>query len=319
MDKSKLIGLLHEMAVFVEVIEQGGFAKAAKVLGCAPSSVSRTIHRLEASLNEKLIERSTRHMALTPVGKKVHMHCLEMLGSAKNAVFAAQSEQEDICGSLRVAAPKALSRQVLMPIVLDFAEAYPNVDLHFKVADHFIDPMSDEVDVLIQITNSPKENLVATSLGQCRLILCASPAYVERIGMPSHPDKLSEHNCLCLGENPRDKIWSFSSNRHSTTVDVKGSFAVNHSEIRREAVLRGLGVSVFPEFAVQSYIDNGTLVPLLADWHVSGNYQGKIIAQYVQSKYIPRQLRAFVDYVKSGLDNNRHLKLEPIKAFSMMD
>lgn len=81
-------------------------------------------------------------------------------------------------------------------------------------------------------------------------------------------------------------------------MSVTGSFAVNHSEIRREAVLRGVGISVFPEFAIQSYIDSGQVIEVLPDWHVGGNYQGKIIAQYAQSKYIPSQIKTFIEYLQ---------------------
>lgn len=298
MDTNRLIPLLSEMAVFVSVVDTGSFSSTAKKLGVSPSSVSRSVTRLENALEEKLLERTTRQMRLSATGQEVYSLCSDMMNSAKLAVSAAQADQTDISGPLRVAAPKALSRQVLMPMILDFIAAFPNVSLQLKVADHYIDPIGDEVDVIIHITDKPTEGLVAKTLTQCRLVLCATPDYLEQHGFPTHPEDISVHNCLCLGENPRDRVWEFTNNQKKVVIPVSGSFAVNHSEIRREAVLRGVGISVFPQFAIQEYIDSGEVLEVLRDWHVGGNYQGKVLAQYAQSKFIPAQIKTFVGYLE---------------------
>ncbi|MGL6258123.1 LysR family transcriptional regulator [Vibrio sp. WXL103] len=301
MDTNELIPLLPEMAVFVKVVELESFSKAAHHLGVAPSSVSRTVLRLEAALAEKLLERTTRKMRLTPIGQEVFVLCKDMLDAAKLAVYAAQSDRSEVSGTLRVAAPKALSRQVLMPIVMDFINEYPRVKLQLKVADHYIDPIGDEVDILIQITHSPTEGLISRTLGHCQLLMVAAQSYLNENGTPVHPEQLEVHNCIRLGENPRDCLWEFSNGWQKHAVNVSGSFACNHSEIRRESVLRGVGISVFPEFAIRPYIERGEVVAVLPDWHVSGNYQGDIVAQYAQSKFVPTQIKAFIDYVEQRL------------------
>jgi DNA-binding transcriptional LysR family regulator len=298
MDTNRLIPLLSEMAIFVNVVDSGSFSNTAKKLGLSPSSVSRSVMRLENALEEKLLERTTRQMRLSPTGQEVYSLCCDMINSAKMAVSAAQADKTEVSGVLRVAAPKALSRQVLMPMVLDFIDAFPKITLQLKVADHYIDPISDEVDVIVHITDKPTEGLIAKTLTACRLVLCASPAYIEEHGMPAHPEDISSHNCLCLGENPRDRVWDFSNNLKKIAINVSGSFTVNHSEIRREAVLRGVGIAIFPEFTIRKYIQSGEVVEILRDWHVGGNYQGRVIAQYAQSKYIPGQIKTFVDYIQ---------------------
>lgn len=301
MDTNRLIPLLSELAVFTCVVEAGGFSAAAQKLGVAPSSISRSVTRLENSLQEKLLERTTRQMRLTASGQQVYLLSSDMMSAAKLAVSAAHSEKEQVSGMLRVAAPKALSRQVLAPVLLDFIEDYPQVSLQLKVADHYIDPIGDEVDVIIQITDKPTEGLVARSLGRCRLVLCASPEYLQQQGTPNHPDDLVGHNCLCLGENPRDRVWDFTIGSRKISVNVKGSFAVNHSEIRREAVLRGFGISLFPEFAVREDLASGKMVQVLANWQLGGRYQGTIWVQYAQSKYIPNQIKALADYLQQRM------------------
>lgn len=301
MDTNRLIPLLSEMAVFASVVEAGGFSAAAQKLGVAPSSISRSVTRLENALQEKLLERTTRQMRLTASGQQVYLLCSDMMSAAKLAVSAAQSEKDQVSGMLRIAAPKALSRQVLTPVLLNFIEDYPKVSLQLKVADHYIDPIGDEVDVIIHITEQPVQGLVARSLGQCRLLLCASPEYLQRHGTVTTPQELSECNCLCLGENPRDRVWNFYQAEQKVSVNVRGSLTVNHSEIRREAVLRGFGISLFPEFSIRQYIESGELIELLSDWRLGGNYQGQILAQYAQSKYVPQQIKIFINYLQSRI------------------
>ncbi len=298
MDTNRLIPLLSEMAIFVNVVDSGSFSNTAKKLGVSPSSVSRSVTRLEEALEEKLLERTTRQMRLSSTGQEVYQLCSDMLNSAKLAVSAAQSDRSRISGPLRVAAPKALSRQVLMPMILEFIETYPNILLQLKVADHYIDPIGDEVDVIIHITDAPTEGLVARKITQYRLVACASPDYLAKHGTPIHPEDIASHNCLCLGENPRDRVWEFTNNHKKVSVNVSGSFTVNHSEIRREAVISGIGISVFPEFAIQQYLDSGKVIEILPDWHVGGRYQGQVVAQYPQSKFIPAQIKTFVDFIQ---------------------
>lgn len=293
------MNLMPEMATFVTVIEEGSFSKAAIKLGVMPSSVSRSISKLETALQQKLIERTTRRLRLTSVGEDVFQLCLDMLQSAKQAVHAAHTNTDEISGELTIAAPKALARQVLMPTVLEFIKAYPNVCLKWKVTDHYIDPVGGEVDVVIHITDHPVEGLIAKSLGSVKRIACASPDYIQKHGLPIHPSDLTTHQCIGYGETPADSSWTLSQNTKKYTINIKGSLAVNHSEIRREAVLQGLGISIFPDFTITDYLDSGELIQIFPEWYIKGNYQGKIVAQYPQSKYIPNQLKAFINFLNN--------------------
>jgi DNA-binding transcriptional LysR family regulator len=300
LNTNQVISLLPEMAIFVHVVESKNFSDTAKALGVSPSSVSRAVTKLENSLKQKLLERTTRKMRVTRKGEEIYLICCNIMKSAQLATKAAQSDSEDVCGALRVAAPKALAKQVLMPIILDFVEQHPKVDFQLKVSDQYLDPISDDIDVLIHITDQPVESLVGRTLAKCKLLLCAAPSYIAENGMPSHPQDLAQHNCLCLGEELKDRYWKLTKD-HVCSVAVKGSFHVNHSEIRMEAVLRGLGISVFPEFSIRPYVESGEVIVLMKDWHVSGNYQGEVIAQYPQSRYIPNQLKEFMDHLTRRL------------------
>lgn len=299
MDMNKLIPLLSEMAIFVNVVESGSFSKSALKLGVAPSSISRSITRLENALQQKLLERTTRQMRLSPAGQEVYSLCCDMLNSAQLAVSSAQVNTEDITGVLRVAAPKALSKQVLMPMLLDFMALYPKVELQLKVSDRYLDLVSHEVDVIIHITETPTEGLISRVLAPCRLLLCATPDYLMKQGIPTHPQQLIDHNCICLGESPKDRIWIFSQEDKKLSIQVKGTLTVNHSEIRREAVLRSMGIAVFPDFSIQEWLDTEQVQQVLPDWTLGGHYQGNIVAQYAYSKFIPKQIKTLVDYLQT--------------------
>ena len=297
MDINKLIPLLSELAIFVKVVELGSFSQTATKLGSSTATISRSVTHLEEALAEKLLIRTTRKMRLTSTGQEVFTLSQDMLKTAQLAVSAAQSNQTEISGTLIVAAPKALAKQVLMPMIMAFIKAYPNVSLHLKVTDHLIDPISDEADILIHITEHPLEGLVSKTLGRCKLMLCASNEYIKHHGLPEHPDQLVAHNCITLGENPMDRVWHFQQNEHQIACHVNGSFTVNHSEIRREAVLQGIGISVFPDFVILPNIMNNQVVEVLKGWHITSNYKGNIVAQYAQSKFIPSQLKSFVNFL----------------------
>ncbi|MCL1058302.1 LysR family transcriptional regulator [Shewanella gelidimarina] len=301
MDTNKIIPLLPDMAILVTVVEQGNFSKAARKLGVTPSAVSRQISRLEDALGIKLLQRTTRQLALTESGKITFDYCKQMVESAEQAVNASTSATSTVSGLLRVAAPKSLASRVLRPLFVEFLKCYPDIQLHLKVTDRVLDPIHDGVDFLIHINDNPIEALVNVKIGRVELVLCASPDFLENHALPTHPDDLKYLPCLCLGENMADNRWRFSNENQQATVHVTGSYLLNHSEMRCDAIEQGFGVGGLPDYIAQQGIETGKLIPLLKDWQLQGNYHGDICLQYVQSKYMPNKNRVFIDFMKQKL------------------
>ena len=301
MDTNKLIPLLSDMAILVTVVEQGNFSKAAKKLGVTPSAVSRQISRLEDALGIKLLQRTTRQLALTESGTLTFNYCKQMIESAEQAVNASRSATSTVSGLLRVAAPKSLANKVLRPLFVEFLKRYPDIQLHLKVTDRILDPIHDGVDFLIHINDYPIEALVNVKMGRVEQVLCASPDFLKNQPLPTHPDDLKYLACICLGENMTDNRWQFSNKNQKTTVQVTGSYLLNHSEMRRDAIEQGFGIGPLPDYIAQQGIETGKLIPLLEDWQLQGNYQGDICLQYVQSKYMPNKNRVFIDFMKQKL------------------
>ena len=301
MNTNNIIPLLADMAIFVTVVEQGNFTKAAKKLGVTPSAVSRQISRLEDALGIKLLQRTTRQLALTESGQVTFSSCKQMVEAAEQAVSASTSSTSTVRGLLRVAAPKSLANRVLRPLFVEFLKAYPDIQLHLKVTDKLLDPIHDAIDFLIHINDQPIESLVNVKLGRVGQVLCASPEYLQAHPTPLHPDELKEHACICLGETATDNRWSFVNKQQQSTVQVSGPYLVNHSEMRRDAIIQGFGIGSLPDYIAQQAVQSGQLIPLLKDWKLQGNYHGDICLQFIQSKYMPNKNRIFIDFLKQKL------------------
>ncbi|PKG39063.1 LysR family transcriptional regulator [Psychromonas sp. Urea-02u-13] len=301
MDTNKLIPLLPDMAIFVTVVEQGNFSKAARKIGVTPSAVSRQISRLEDALGIKLLQRTTRQLALTESGQITFDYCKQMVESAEQAVNASGSATSTVTGLLRVAAPKSLASRVLRPIFTEFLKCYPDIQLHLKVTDRVLDPIHDGVDFLIHINDSPIEALVNVKIGRVEQVICASPDFLKTHKAPTHPDDLKHLPCISLGENSTDNRWRFKKENQQATVQVSGSYLLNHSEMRRDAIEQGFGIGSLPDYTALQGIQAGTLIPILEDWQLQGNYHGDMCLQYVQSKYMPNKNRVFIDFMKEKL------------------
>ncbi|WP_434340231.1 LysR family transcriptional regulator [Motilimonas cestriensis] len=297
----KLIALLPDLATYIVVVNEGSFTAAAKTLGVTPSALSKLITRLEAALSVKLFERTTRKLLITQAGTRVYEQSLVMVNAAQQAVELSTSDHTEAAGSLTVAAPEAFLNSVLQPLVVPFLTRYPNIQLKLRAADGAIDLFKHNIDVAFRLTDKPDENLVLREICQTNLVLCASPDYLARRGIPTHPTQLSEHDCLYLAETERDNIWDFLKDDEFHTVAVTGRYAVNHSQMRLTGVKEGLGIGIFHDFVIQDALTKGEVAQVLNDWTIKSNYHGAVAMQYPQTKYMPARLRVFIDFVAANL------------------
>lgn len=293
---NKLIALLPDLAYFNSVVLEGNFTAAAKKLNVTPSALSKTITRLEKALEVKLFERTTRKLVITEAGRKIHDQCVIMMNAAHQAVDISSADHAEPAGPITVAAPEAFLNVVLQPFVIPFLKQYPQIQLKLRAADGDIDIFKQGIDVAFRLTDKPDENLVLKEIAKTNLVLCASPDYLSQRGIPAHPQELTEHDCLYLAETDTDHIWDFLKDDEFHTVAVSGRYAVNHSQMRLNGVINGLGIGIFPDFVVQEAIEKGNVIKVLDDWTIKSNYQGVIALQYAQTKYMPARLRVFIDY-----------------------
>jgi DNA-binding transcriptional LysR family regulator len=303
MNINKLHSLLPDMATFVCVVETGSFTAAAKQLGITPSAISRQIARLEKALGLILLERTTRKQFPSESGRLAYVNCRAIVDNAKNVANISDVSQREAKGDLHIAVPKAFGKQVLEPLLLTFMHLYPLINVHLKVTDFFVDPINGEVDMIFRLTDMPIANLVSKKLGMVRSMLCASPDYLAKHSVPLHPQQLTRHSCLYLGENPRDREWHFYKKGKAVKVAVEGRYSVNHTEMRLNAAKAGFGIAIFPDFTVKQALKDKEVVQVLGDWDVNGSYQGVVNLQYANRQFMPARMRVFIDFIEDNMIN----------------
>ncbi|MBT9493277.1 MAG: LysR family transcriptional regulator [Paucibacter sp.] len=297
---------LSDMAVFACVVEAGSFSAAARQAGVSPSAVSRQIARLEALLRVRLLERTTRHLRLTEAGTAAYASCQQMLAAAREVMALSDSGQAEkaaqASGLLRVSCPKAIARHLIHPLVPAFLAQYPLVDVQLIVTDRTVDLYQEAIDLAIRVGDAPPLGLAGRPLLRLRHMLCASPAYLREQGEPGHPRELAAHSCLYLGEDERDRHWRFSRRGgEAVVVKVKGRYVANHSELRLEGALHGLGIASLPEFVARAALAAGQLLPVLADWEHGNDYAGMAWLLYPSNRFVAPKLRVWIDHLVAGL------------------
>ncbi|WP_373973714.1 LysR family transcriptional regulator [Chitinibacter sp. SCUT-21] len=292
---NQLIALLPDMAVFVRVVECGSFSAAAKELGVSASAISRQIARLEKSLAVRLLERSTRRLRLSDAGQETLLRCQTMLAAAQEAMQVSAQYMAAPQGRVRVAVPRGFARGVLQPLITPLLQRHAGIELHMLVTDRVVDPLEDEVDLVIRIGDSPPPGLIGLPLMAVEQVLVASPAYLAQHGRPLEPTDLLQHSCICLGETPIDHRWCFTRQQDTQTIAIAGRLRINHSEMRMQAALDGLGVASLPDFTARQAINDGRLIRVLADWRLGTSYAGMAYLLYPAHRYVPPKIRCVID------------------------
>lgn len=304
MNPTELFALLPDMATFARVVDAGNFSVAARQLGTTPSTVSRQIKRLEESLGTRLLERSTRSIRVTDSGAQVYRYCRDIVGAASGAVDVAGQVVGEPRGRVSVSAPSAYARSVIHPLIFDFLRGLPDVDVQLIYTDREVDPLRDDVDIVIRLTRSPPLGLAARQLGTARWLLCASPAYLEAHGVPVEPRDLAHHDCLYLGETVDDNRWQFRRGTQTQSVEVKARYIANHAGARLDAALHDLGIASLPEFTAAHALRQGNLVQVMADWEFEASpYMGPVWLLYPPNRFLPSKVRALIDYLAEHLSS----------------
>ena len=279
--------------VFVAVVENGGFSAAARSLGVSKSAVSKRINQLENHLGVLLLHRTTRKLSLTEAGERYYEHAAQALSAAKKAEDAVTELQGEPQGKLKISSPMSFGRLHVAPFIPKFMQRYPKLQIDLVMDDRNIDLVADGIDVAIRSGDMPDSTLIARKLAPLRQVLCASPAYIERHGMPIIPAELSERNCILFSYSGDANEWTLSRDDKSEAVMVSGSYRVNNSEAILEALLEGVGIGRLPTFVAGPELKAGNLVRILESYHIPDHI---FYAVFPERQYLPAKVRAFLDF-----------------------
>jgi DNA-binding transcriptional LysR family regulator len=262
----------NEMAVFARVIERGSFAAAAQDFGLTASAVSKLISRLESRLGLRLINRTTRRLALTAEGAIYLKRSREILAAIEAAEAELTASRASPRGRLRVHAPPVMIGDHFAPLLSEFLARYPRVTIEFLVANRVVDLVVENVDIAMRTGHLPDSSLVACKIIDLSQIVCASPDYLARHGRPLAPADLALHPCLTLSSLPEPARWSFEKDGKTVAVEVSGPVSADSSDVLVRLAVEGLGIVRLGELAVARALVSGELVPLLQDVQVNEGY-----------------------------------------------
>lgn len=296
------MGQFRQISTFVEVVARGSLSAAARAEGIAPAMIGRRLDALEARLGVKLLQRTTRRLALTNEGAAFLEDCQRILSELEEAESAVAERSAKATGHLLVSAPAGFGRQHVAPLLPSFLAEHRDVTVNLNLNDRIVDVVGEGVDVAIRIASLSDSSLVGVKLADNQRVLVASPAYLRRKGTPRTLADLAKHNCLAISSEGSQRGWSFSENGKNVTLKVAGNMVCNDGAVLHDWALAGKGLAWRSMWEVGSDIEADRLRTVLDQFAAPGN---EIYAVFAQRRHLPLRIRAFVDFLRhtySGKD-----------------
>jgi DNA-binding transcriptional LysR family regulator len=286
---------LASMQAFVQVVDSGSFAAAAKRLDASAATVTHHVQALEDHLGVQLLHRTTRRLNLTEVGRSFYERSTRILAQVEEAESCASALHTTPRGLLRINTIEGFAR-VSAPLIAEFAAAHPDVSFDVVTTDHMVDLIDGGFDLAVRPGPLPDSSLMSRRLGVGKFILCAAPAYVDRRGAPRRPQDLADHNCLIHAA--RESPWRFTRSDGAIAVEISGNLHSNTWAAIRGAALAGQGIALMPIIFIAEDVHEGRLTRLLPG-HDAG--EGVLQAVYPASRHLSLKVRSFLDFLVKRL------------------
>jgi len=293
---------LAGMRVFSQVVESGGFAKAAERLGLSTTATSRYVAELETHLQTRLLNRTTRKVSLTESGRAFYERAVQILSDLEEAEQEAARAAVVPRGTIKLTTSVAFGVRHVAGAIAAFVAQHPGVKFDVSLSERIVDLVEEGFDLGIRIGGTGTENIVARPLGEARLVPCASPDYLARRGTPARPEDLENHNCLTYEYGTRS-VWRFrDAAGGERPVRVSGTLHANSGDFIAQAAVRGAGIVLEPAFVVAEEVRAGRLVPLLREFEPAPL---PVYAVYPSRKHLSAKVRLFVDFLVQGFAGKR--------------
>jgi DNA-binding transcriptional LysR family regulator len=284
-----------QISTFVDVAARGSLSAAARAEGIAPAMIGRRLDALEERLGVKLLQRTTRKIALTNEGIAFLEDCQRILAELENAESAVSERSARASGHLLISAPAGFGRQHVAPLLPSFLAEHRDVSVTLNLNDRVVDLIGEGIDVAIRIAALSDSNLIGVKLADNKRVVVASPAYIKRHGAPLSLDELAKHNCLAISSEGSQRGWTFRQNGKNVTLKVTGNMVCNDGAVLHEWALSGKGLAWRSMWEVGTAIESGQLVTVLDEFAAPGN---DIYAVFAQRRHLPLRIRAFVDFLR---------------------
>ena len=280
-----------DLEIFARVVAAGSMSAAGRELGLSPAVVSKRLRRLEDRLGTRLLQRTTRQIALTEAGQGFYERVVAILASVEEAESFVSRRSSLARGTLKISAPSSFGRMHIAPHLTDFMRANADLSVNLLLSDDLVDIVGEGFDVAIRIAELEDSSLVARKLAPVRRVLCATREYLAEHGAPTTLSDLADHNCLT---HQASDTWHLDGPDGVTSFRPQGNLATNSSEVVREAVLSGLGIALRSTWDIGTDLSAGRLVRVLPEYEGSTNIG--IHAIYPSRQFLPVKVRLFIDY-----------------------
>ncbi len=304
-----------ELVIFTSVVRHGSFAKAADEHELTPSAVSKLVSRLEEHLGVRLLQRTTRKLALTDVGQSFHARAVQILADLAEAEAEVSMASLRPRGVVRLSAPTVFGRLYVAPLLSTLLQRFPDLSIDLNLSDRFVDLVEEGVDLAIRIGTLSDSRLVARRLCANRRLLVAAPSYLELHGRPETPADLARHECLIFTGLNRPREWQLVGRDGLVSAPVNARLASNNAEALVEAALDGLGIAMGATFATHGALRSGALVRVLPEYEFEPT---AMFAVFPSARQLSLKVRAVVDLLSAAFADPPHwdhqLALAPLES-----
>jgi len=285
---------LDSMRVFATVVETGSFSDAARRLGMSKALASKHVARLEQHFSARLLNRTTRQVALTEIGQACYDRCRDLLSRFDELETAVQAQHSQPTGQLRISGPRVFGEDVLVPCVRTFCTRYREMRIDLVLEERLVDIVGEGFDLAVRIGPMADSTLIARKVAEYRYVMCASPAYLAHAGTPEEPEDLAGHDCIVNTSLAQSDHWQFLRDGKTFSLRVPGRIRINSDRPVRDFVLAGQGVGLCLLPTVREDIEAGRLVRLLT--HVEA-YDRSVSVVYPHARHLSAKVRAFIDHM----------------------
>lgn len=289
------MGQFRQISTFVEVVSKGSLSAAARAEGIAPAMIGRRLDALESRLGVKLLQRTTRKLALTNEGAAFLEDCQRILTELEEAESAVAERSAHATGHLMISAPAGFGRQHVAPLIPSFLAEHRDVSITLNMSDRVVDIVGEGIDVAIRIASLSDSSLVSVKLADNERVVVGAPAYLKRHGVPQTLADLSKHNCLAISSEGSQRGWTFRENGKNVVLKVAGNMGSNDGQVLHDWALVGKGLAWRSMWEVGNEIAEGKLQTVLDQHSAPGN---DIYAVFAQRRHLPLRIRAFVDFLR---------------------
>ena len=284
---------LEAMTILLAAVDTGSLSAASRQLRVPLATVSRRVAELEEYLNVRLLHRGSRKVVLTDAGRNYVTSCRRIIEEIAETERAASGEYRTPQGELTISLPAVLGRTHILPIIVEFQRAFPDIRMRMQLTDRSVSLLEEHVDVAVRVGELPDSSMIATRVGLIRQVVCASPAYLERRGAPKTPADLAKHDCILHESSSGSSGWAFVTDKTTQTIQVPSRLAVSLGEAAVAAAVAGAGIARVLSYLIEDLLKSRSLVALLDACEPTA-FPVSIV--YPGQRQVPLKLRAFLDF-----------------------